>query len=204
MDKVNLLLFMAATAIVAPVEADSLEPFQFHIDAASQRFDLPAKWIEAVIEAESNGDPRALSATGAMGLMQLMPDTWAEMRDRYGLGTDPFVPQMNILAGTAYLKAMYDRFGYPGLFAAYNAGPGRYEEHRSNGKRLPGETRAYVARIEKRLERADKSVRSSSAAAHNLTQMHAGSDLFFPNCDAKDDAGATIFVPLLMQKARDK
>ena len=60
-----------------------------------------------------------------MGLMQLMPGTWSEMRLMLGLGGDPFEPHDNIMAGTAYLRMVYDRFGYPGLFAAYNAGPGR-------------------------------------------------------------------------------
>jgi hypothetical protein len=82
-----------------------------------------------------------------MGLMQIMPGTWAEMRRRHRLGTDPHDPRDNVLAGTAYLRAMYDRFGYPGLFAAYNAGPARYAEHLSTGRRLPSETLAYVAAI---------------------------------------------------------
>jgi hypothetical protein len=82
-----------------------------------------------------------------MGLMQLMPDTWREMRARLGLDTDPHEPRDNILAGTAYLRSMYDRFGYPGLFAAYNAGPARYAEHLATGRRLPAETVSYVAAV---------------------------------------------------------
>ena len=79
--------------------------------------------------------------------MQLMPRTWLEMRAAHGLGTDPHDPRDNILAGAAYLRLMYDRFGYPGLFAAYNAGPARYAAHLRDGRDLPGETRTYVARI---------------------------------------------------------
>lgn len=82
-----------------------------------------------------------------MGLMQLMPGTWQEMRSAYGLGPDPHDPRDNILAGTAYLRAMYDRFGYPGLFAAYNAGPTRYIAHLRTGRRLPAETLAYTAAV---------------------------------------------------------
>jgi len=82
-----------------------------------------------------------------MGLMQLMPETWREMRSLLGLGDDPHQPRDNILAGTAYLRAMYDRFGYPGLFAAYNAGPGRYSRYLSGARRLPAETVAYVANV---------------------------------------------------------
>ena len=82
-----------------------------------------------------------------MGLMQLMPATWAAMRAAHGLGRDPHDPRDNILAGTAYLRAMYDRFGYPGLFAAYNAGPGRYAAHLATGRALPAETRAYLTQV---------------------------------------------------------
>lgn len=82
-----------------------------------------------------------------MGLMQLMPGTWAEMRRKHGLGANAHDPRDNILAGTAYLRAMHDRFGYPGLFAAYNAGPARYAEHLATGRPLPVETAAYVATV---------------------------------------------------------
>jgi len=87
------------------------------------------------------------SRAGAMGLMQVMPGTYQAMARVHGLGPDPHQPRDNILAGTAYLRAMYDRYGYPGLFAAYNAGPGRYDEHLRRGRPLPGETRAYLAQL---------------------------------------------------------
>lgn len=92
-----------------------------------------------------NGQP-IRSRAGAMGLMQLMPATWAEMRAAHGLGHDPDNPRDNILAGTAYLRAMFDRFGYPGLFGAYNAGPARFEAS-LRGKRLPAETQAYLQKL---------------------------------------------------------
>ncbi|MFX9653434.1 lytic transglycosylase domain-containing protein, partial [Acinetobacter baumannii] len=76
---------------------------------------------------------------------QIMPDTWAELRTRYGLGRDPYTPRDNILAGAAYLREMWDRYGDIGaMLAAYNAGPARYDEHRATGRPLPAETRAYV------------------------------------------------------------
>ena len=118
-----------------------------HIAEAAQRFGLPPHWIRAVIAVESAGDPRAVSRAGAMGLMQVMPGTWAELRAAHGLGSDPFDPRDNILAGTAYLRAMYDRFGSPGFLAAYNAGPGRYAEHLATGRPLPRETRDYVTAL---------------------------------------------------------
>jgi hypothetical protein len=82
-----------------------------------------------------------------MGLMQLMPETWAALRARYGLGRDAFDPHDNILAGAAFLREMHDRYGSPGFLAAYNAGPGRYEDYRDRHRPLPPETVAYVAAL---------------------------------------------------------
>jgi hypothetical protein len=118
------------------------------IAAASQRFGIPEAWIRAVMRAESAGDRHAVSHRGAMGLMQVMPATWAGLRAQHSLGADPFAPQDNILAGTAYLREMLDRFGsVPLMLAAYNAGPRRVEAHLSTGQPLPTETRAYVATL---------------------------------------------------------
>src|SRR5690606_29476962 len=93
------------------------------------------------------------------------PGTWAEMRARLGLGSDPHAPRDNILAGTLYLRLMYDRFGYPGLFGAYNAGPGRYAEHVRTGRTLPGETRAYLADLAGALASARPAVSSDRIAS---------------------------------------
>ena len=118
-----------------------------YIAEAAQRFGFPARWILAVMRRESAGDVRAVSEKGAMGLLQIMPDTWDELRARYGLGRDPFDPRDNILAGAAYLRELHDRFGSPGFLAAYNAGPTRYAEHLATGRPLPRETRDYVAAL---------------------------------------------------------
>ena len=125
----------------AQVAADPAAAF---IAEAAQRSGLPASWIRAVMQAESGGDARAVSPKGAMGLMQIMPDTWSTLRLRYGLGADPFDPHDNIIAGAAYLRELHDRYGSPGFLAAYNAGPARYENHVATGQPLPAETRAYV------------------------------------------------------------
>ncbi|WP_447411863.1 lytic transglycosylase domain-containing protein, partial [Clostridium perfringens] len=77
------------------------------------------------MRVESAGDAHAVSRAGAIGLMQIMPATYAELRRDLGLGPDPFAVRDNVLAGTAYLRRMYDRYGSPGFLAAYNAGPGR-------------------------------------------------------------------------------
>lgn len=139
---VLLAMMLAALAMAA-----ERLPYGPEITAAAQRFDLPAAWIRAVIGAESGGDPDAVSPKGALGLMQLMPGTWVEMRERYAIEGDVFDPAANILAGAAFLAEMRKRFGYPGLFAAYNAGPSRYEAHLRDSVSLPPETRAYLARL---------------------------------------------------------
>jgi soluble lytic murein transglycosylase-like protein len=125
------------------------------IAEAAQRFGLPGSWIRAVMRVESAFQPRAVSHAGAMGLMQVMPQTYAELRGRYGLGADPFHPRDNILAGAAYLREMYDRFGARGFLAAYNAGPARYQQHLIEGRPLPLETRAYVAKLTPAVGAAD-------------------------------------------------
>ena len=130
-----------------PVQRQSqADPHAAHIAEAAQRFGIPAAWIRAVMRAESANDVRAISPKGAMGLMQIMPPTWADLRTRHRLGGDPYDPRDNILAGAAYLRELHDRYGSPGFLAAYNAGPGRYEEHLA-GRPLPAETRAYVATL---------------------------------------------------------
>lgn len=149
-----MLLLTAFDSAVLPESGSATPPaigqaansFVGFINEASQRFAIPPNWIRSVQSIESAGDVHARSPKGAMGLMQIMPATWAELRERYNLGRDPYDPHDNILAGTAYLRELLDRYGAPGLFAAYNAGPSRYEEHLAGGP-LPDETRAYVAKL---------------------------------------------------------
>ncbi len=142
------VLLLAAT----PAKADEVERWRPMIEEASTRFGIPTSWIERVMRAESrgltmlNGRP-IRSHAGAMGLMQLMPATWAEMRARLALGTNPDDPRDNIFAGTCFLRLMYDRFGYPGLFGAYNAGPGAYAAYLAGTRRLPSETVAYLGSV---------------------------------------------------------
>jgi len=139
---------VAAHAQNAPaIPAQHGHAISDHISEAARRFGLPVSWIRAVMGAESAGNARAVSQKGAMGLMQIMPETWAELRVRHGLGRDPFDPRDNILAGAAYLREIYDRYGSPGFLAAYNAGPRRYDEYLAGLRALPAETRAYVATL---------------------------------------------------------
>ena len=135
-----------------PADVATADPFAGFVAEASHRFALPVSSIRAVMQAESGGDVRALSPKGAMGLMQIMPATWATLRQRYGLGEDPYDPRDNITAGTAYLRELHDRFGERGFLAAYNAGPGRYEEHLATGRPLPVETLSYMATVKSLLD----------------------------------------------------
>lgn len=136
----------AAAATPAPLPA-SLDPLSAAVSEASRRFGVPENWIRSVMRVESAGRTAAVSHAGAMGLMQVMPETYAELRRRYGLGTDPFAIRDNVMAGTAYLREMFDRYGAPGFLAAYNAGPGRWEDHLAGRRSLPGETIGYLAKL---------------------------------------------------------
>jgi hypothetical protein len=136
-----------ASSTARPAAVRTSDRFADFIAEASRRFNLPAPWIRAVMHAESAADVRALSPKGAMGLMQIIPATYATLRARYALGANPYDPRDNILAGAAYLRELLDRYGAPGFLAAYNAGPRRYEEHLGAGRPLPIETRQYVAML---------------------------------------------------------
>jgi hypothetical protein len=96
---------------------------------------------------ESAGEEQAVSPVGAIGLMQVMPETYDELREENGLGDDPFNPHDNILAGAAYIKEMYDRYGSPGFLAAYNAGPSAVDDYLAGDGPLPDETQNYLAAV---------------------------------------------------------
>ncbi|MBB3175059.1 hypothetical protein FHR90_002906 [Endobacter medicaginis] len=128
------------------------DPWGPYIGEASSRFSVPDPWIRAVMHQESGGHQYiggrpTTSASGAMGLMQLMPATYAELQQRYGLGSDPYDPHDNIIAGTGYIRQLYDKYGSPGFLAAYNAGPGRLDDYLTGNRDLPRETVDYVNAI---------------------------------------------------------
>jgi hypothetical protein len=111
------------------------------IDRASRKYDVETDLIRAIIRAESNFDIRATSPKGAMGLMQLMPETAKNLGVK-----DPYNPVQNIMGGTRLLKSLLDRYegDIPLALAAYNWGMGNVER---NPGRLPRETRTYIARV---------------------------------------------------------
>lgn len=179
----------------ATARLQALQPF---IDGASDRFGVPEIWIRAVIAAESggrttmNGQP-ITSPAGAIGPMQVMPQTYDELRLRYAFGPDPADPEQNILAGTAYLKELHERFGRAGMFAAYNAGPERYQAYLDGNLPLPEETRAYLAIL--------GNVASGIPAEVTFA---SGKDLFFPLSGQNPESTAAqtapnadaLFIPL--------
>jgi hypothetical protein len=200
----------AHSVLVAVKAVDRWQPF---ITEASQRFGIPEAWIRSVMQAESAGltslDGRPItSRAGAMGLMQVMPETYAEMRRSHGLGADPYDSHDNILAGTAFLREMYDHYGYPGLFAAFNAGPQRYEDHLRRGTPLPAETLTYLAAIDPSIAGAGILETPSSHSAPAAADMarpspSSGTALFFPVgtvsavfATATQATSSSLFMPL--------
>ena len=142
-----LIASPAAAQDVQPERAPAVIDIASHVRDASLRFGIPQQWIWAVMRIESAGRIDATSHAGAMGLMQVMPGTWANLTAQHGLGGNAYDPRANIMAGAAYLRQMHDRYGSPGFLAAYNAGPGRYEQYLRGERGLPAETQNYVARL---------------------------------------------------------
>ncbi len=118
--------------------------FGREIDRAAKVFGVDASLVKAVIKAESDFDPSAVSRQGATGLMQLMPSNYADFKVR-----DPFDPGQNIMGGTRYLKRLMTRYKgkLPLVLAAYNAGPDAVDRYKS----VPPfkETQRYVNKVMK-------------------------------------------------------
>lgn len=180
-----------------------IDQWQNYIAEAARDFAIPEPWIRAVMGQESggrttlNGRP-ITSPAGAMGLMQVMPGTYSNLRRRYALGHDSYDPHDNILAGTAYLREMYERYGYPYLFAAYNAGPRRFDAFFLGGKPLPSETLDYVQSI---VPGAETLLHPARGAAPNPTIVppvtpkkaavrHVPEPLFFVRKGSSDTANS--------------
>ncbi len=170
---------------VAPAASVQVDPVSAAVVEASRRFGVPQSWIRSVMRVESAGNRAAVSHAGAMGLMQVMPATYAGLRRRYGLGADPFHVRDNVLAGTAYLREMFDRYGAPGFLAAYNAGPGRWEAYAIGRRGLPAETVAYLAKLAPMIgveapaaitDAAGRSVKSTVPASVFVTVESASND----------------------------
>jgi hypothetical protein len=126
--------------------------------------------------------------------------TYRELARRYGLGPDPFKPRDNILAGTAYLRQMRDRFGSPGFLAAYNAGPRRYEQHLSTGRSLPDETIVYMANV-------GRPINNPSSAVVNIAKdmsRAANAPLFVLQSQRRSVVDLTALAPQLIRPTANR
>jgi len=119
------------------------ERYSSFINAAAKRYNLTPELIQAIIKIESSFNPFAISERGAMGLMQLMPETAKEMNVEY-----PFEAEENIMGGSRYLRKLHDLFAgdLQLVLAAYNAGPNRILENNHRIPRIP-ETEEYVKKV---------------------------------------------------------
>lgn len=194
------LLFLLTAALpvqAAPSAIIDVMPF---VEEASQQTGVPVAVIWAVMGVESRGQIHAISPKGAMGMMQLMPGTWSFLRAQLGLGQDPFDPHDNIIAGAHYLRSLYDRYGWDGVFAAYNAGPGRYEAFRDKAQPLPAETNTYVGRIAERLAGKSYAFTRGNTAAKPISWLQSSLFAVDTSAPAAEATGfisaATPFVDL--------
>lgn len=205
-----LTLVVCAMAARCPLDAAAQPAAPWITDhgaaiaEAAARFGVPIDLVVEVIRAESGGQVRAVSSAGAIGLMQVMPATYAELRARHGLGADPFEVRDNVLAGTAYLREMLDRFGLPGAIAAYHAGPGRYADHLATGRRLPPETLAHVHRIASRLAGHEPYVLSHPDLPPSRPWTDAGLFVVLAADRPIDGSGWLIGPPIDAPAARER
>lgn len=173
--------------------SSSPDSWAAHIAEAAKRFAIPERWIRSVMAVESVNDPTVLSPKGAIGLMQVMPATWAELRARHRLGSDPWQSRDNILAGAAYLREMHDRYGsVAAMLAAYNAGPARYDAHLATGRALPAETIDYVAKITAMIDGTVSLVRSAGSASRPTWSR---APLFVARSTVRSDADPQAAAP---------
>ena len=173
---------------------DRIVKWSPEILAAARRFGIPASWVRTVMRAESAGIPSATSPAGAMGLMQIMPETWDQLRDRYGLGTDPYLPRDNIIAGVGYMRELLNQYGVPDFLAAYNAGPKRLDAYLSVGRPLPKTTQAYIGMVAPSIVGSKRAVeiggRPNGSHDDRLSIHHGATGLF------ADPAPEGLFAPI--------
>ncbi len=154
--------------------------------AAGQEWNVDPNLLRAVAGQESGGlanPDQAVSSAGAQGRMQLMPGTAAQM----GV-TDTSDPVQNVYGGAKYLSSLLDKYGSPELaLSAYNAGPGRVDDHLANGTPLPAETVAYVPEIARRYQALAGSQQQQPPANSNTAQPSSSAapgTIATPNLDA--------------------
>jgi len=192
-------LCTSAASLLRSDGHEAVAVWQPDIAAAAHRFAIPEAWIAAVMRAESGGqatvDGRPIrSPAGAMGLMQVMPQTYAALRARYGLGADPRSPRDNILAGAAYLRELLDRYGVPWFLAAYNAGPARLDAFLHSGRALPAETQRYLAALAPQIGGTSGALQAAVGTMGSSTKSAPEAALLGPNDAVSAGLFATVVV----------
>jgi hypothetical protein len=192
----------SATPMLRGDGHEAVAVWQPDIAAAAHRFDIPEAWIAAVMRAESGGratmDGEPIrSPAGAMGPMQVMPQTYAALRARYGLGADPYAPRDNILAGAAYLRELLDRYGVPWFLAAYNAGPARLDAFLHSGRALPAETQRYLAALAPQIGGTSGALQTAVGTMGSSTKSAPEAALLGPN----DAVSAGLFATVVVHPA---
>jgi soluble lytic murein transglycosylase-like protein len=178
----------AVSSTFTPVQLEkpvSRAPFdtQRLIRAMAEKYHVPAEFVKSIVAAESNFNSDAVSAKGAIGLMQLMPDTAREW------GGDPTVPEQNIEAGTRYLSFLMNHYRKSRkplscAIAAYNAGPGAVDHY--HGVPPFRETQGYVTRVLAFLQRFQREGRRGASARRPERPRRAGAALV---AEAKGNLG---------------
>jgi soluble lytic murein transglycosylase-like protein len=181
----------SASADPSPARGHTQAEIETFVEEAATRFTVPARWIRAIMRVESRGDVRARSPKGAIGLMQVMPSTYDELRARYSLGADLFDPHDNILAGSAYIRELLDRYGSPNFLAAYNAGPARFDRYLSARRALPAETLEYFEALAPIIDQ-ERFRRHVNDTPTSFTGNDA--PLFARRADGNQSGGSSSFV----------
>jgi soluble lytic murein transglycosylase-like protein len=144
----------AATVDAVPGSREILSPtanvtrhvYSDLVRRIARRYAVEWELVMAIIDSESGGNPSAVSPAGAVGLMQLMPET------AVALGVDPWDPEQNIEGAVRYLSTLISTFGSEDLsLIAYNAGPGFARRYKDGTVELGAETRAFLTRVGRRV-----------------------------------------------------
>src|SRR5438094_3402543 len=169
------------------VEITEIVEIEAHIREVAVRYDIPPILVAAIVEAESEFNPRAVSRRGARGLMQLMPGTASSLRV-----SDTFDPYENIEGGVRHLRRLMDRYhgNLPVVLAAYTA---REQAVSVYGGVPPyRETRRYVSRILRRIGRPDLVPHRVSSVNDRVSSVNA---TVIPVATSRIDPGFALFSP---------
>ena len=151
------MLIVAITFVVATLFINNFGSLKYldTVEKYCKEYSVDVYHALATIEVESGGNVNATSRVGAVGLMQLMPDTASWLAKKLGVKiTDLYDPDTNICLGVAYIAYLNERFSGDMVFCAYNAGEGKVREWISNGGVVEyNETKLYVRKINETIKK---------------------------------------------------